>query len=394
MRSLQILVVSLSVIILHGADVLAKDATPLIGIVSEKPTSGHFVEIDGGYMVPYQAKIPGTDITYTMTPIPGGTFKMGSAARHRYPRNEQPKVEIEVEPFWMSVYELTWAEYKTYMALHDQLKRFQQQGLLEVNEKNRVDAFTTPSNLYDPTFTFQSGSDPRQPALSMSQYAAKQFTKWLSLTRGRFYRLPTEAEWEYAARAGSNSDYSFGDDERELSDYAWYASNSDDRPHLVGKKKPNAWGLYDMHGNVAEWVIDAYSKDYRHLKGKTSTVKEAIQWPTELYPRVVRGGAFSDRAEILRSAFRVESNDEDWQADDPCFPMSPWWYTSDYGLSVGFRIVRPLTTPTRENRERFWAPDHDQLKENIKIRIDDEGRGARGPASPELPATLKKPLDD
>lgn len=99
------------------------------------------------------------------------------------------------------------------------------------------------------------------PAISMSHHAASKFCEWLSAQTGHYYRLPTEAEWEYACRAGSPGAYSYGNGEASLDQYAWYWNNSNDRYQKTGSKKPNKWGLRDMHGNVAEWVLDSYVPD-------------------------------------------------------------------------------------------------------------------------------------
>jgi formylglycine-generating enzyme required for sulfatase activity len=368
-------------------------AEPIAGLVKEKPAEGFFVETDQGFMVSYEATIPGTEVTYKMTPIPGGTFKMGSpASEEGRGDDEGPQVEIVVEPCWIGVYEITWAEYKSYMAMCDVFTGFQTQRMRPVSDDNRVDAVTAPSNLYDPTFTFQSGSKPRQPALSMSQFAAKQYTKWLSLLTGRFYRLPTESEWEYACRAGTTTAYSFGDDASKLDDYAWHYDNADDKTHEVGLKKPNPWGLYDVHGNVGEWVLDAYSEDgYKRLEGKTTKAADAVNWPTKLYPRVVRGGTWDFDPEECRSAARLPSSDDEWRREDPNFPQSPWWFTSGDALGIGFRILRPLTPPAeRKDREKVWNADIEQVQLDADNRIDSEGRGSRGVVDGTLPAAIKE----
>ncbi len=151
------------------------------GIVMDKPTSGPFVEIENGYMVPYTATIPGTDVEYHMVPIPGGTFKLGSPADEAGRSDaEGPQVEVKVEPFWMGTYEVTWGEYKQYMKLDKVFKAFEQKKIREVTAENKVDAITAPSALYDPSFTFEAGDAPTEPAASMTQFAAKQYTKWLS----------------------------------------------------------------------------------------------------------------------------------------------------------------------------------------------------------------------
>ena len=166
-----------------------------------------------------------------------------------------------------------------------------------------------------------------------------------------------------------------------LRDYAWFFDNSSERMHLVGEKKPNAWGLFDMHGNVGEWVIDEYTTDgYERLKGKgVVTWREAIAWPKKLFPRVVKGGGFEDDAAGCRCAARRKSDDDEWREEDPNFPQSPWWFTSQPALSVGFRPIRPLNMPPLAERNKFWDADLEQLQADVDQRIDQ-----RRPRCPRL----------
>ncbi len=368
-----------------------------LGIAKEKPESGVFFEIPGGYMVPYKTTIPGTDVEFEMMPIPGGKFQMGSPeteSEHR--ADEGPQFEVTVEPFWMGKHEVTWAEYKVFMRLDTTFKQFKQKGMRLVNEQTMIDAVTAPSSLYDPSFTFEAGEEPDQPAATISQFAAKQYTKYLSLLVNDFYRLPTEAEWEYACRAGTTTTYYFGDDPDDLRRHAWFTDNSDDERHTVGKKRANPWGLRDMYGNVAEWVLDAYAeKGYERLAGKSVTTVEAFEKPTTLYPRVLRGGSWELEAEDCRSAARMASHDDDWKIDDPNFPRSPWWYTTSPALGAGFRIIRPLQPPADRNaKEAFWSADLDEIKGVCDNRINANGRGAYGVIDPELPSAIEKVKDD
>src|SRR5262249_47142118 len=182
------------------------------------------------------------------------------------------------------------------------------------------------------------------------QHAAKGYCKWLSAKTGRYYRLPTEAEWEYACRAGTRTAYSFGDDASKLDEYAWYFDNSEDKYHKVGQKKPNPWGLHDMHGNVADGTLAQYIPDYYGgLVGKVSATLCPV--PTKLYPRSVRGGPWDDEPEALRSAARRGSNKE-WKQQDPQLPQSIWYFTD--ALFLGFRVVRPLVEPSAEEKARLW----------------------------------------
>ena len=167
-----------------------------------------------------------------------------------------------------------------------------------------------------------------------------EYCRWLSAKTGKVYRLPTEAEWEYACRAGTKTAYSFGDDPAKLGEYAWYVDNAE-KPQPVGKKKPNPWGLYDMHGNVAEWCLDHYVADtYKHILDRQADASGPVVLPdAKEYPYVARGGSWDDDADKLRSAARRGSNPE-WSVQDPQRPQSIWWHTD--ATFVGFRVVRPL----------------------------------------------------
>ena len=359
-----------------------------VGIVKQKPLQGRSVKIADGYMVPYTAKIPGSEIEFTMIPIPGGEFTMGSPSGEEDRNDDEgPQFKVTLKPFWMGKYEVTWAEYRKYMQMDKAFKALQENGLRIVTAENAIDAVTAPSSLYDPSFTFSSGEAPNEPAATMTQFAAKQYTKWLSLTSQAFYRLPTEAEWEYACRAGTTTAFYFGDDASELDKHAWTYESSDDNRHAVGKLKPNPWGLYDMYGNVAEWVLDQYDESgYTHVdEGALVTVDQAFRKPTKLFPRVARGGSFEMEPEECRSAARMASDDKQWKLSDPCFPMSPWWYTDAPATGVGFRLLRPLTAPKdAKSRNAYWEPDIESIQEDANTRIDSEGRGAKAVVDPGL----------
>jgi formylglycine-generating enzyme required for sulfatase activity len=292
-----------------------------------------------GEMQPYTEPLPGTNIKFDMVPIPGGTFLMGSPASeaNRSP-DEGPQHLVKIRPFWMGKTEVTWNEYDRFAFALGIKKPAGANQVPESEGEKLADAITRPTPPYaDPTFGF--GHDG-YAALSMTHHAAMEYTRWLSAKTGKTYRLPTEAEWEYACRAGTKTAFPFGDDAKALGDEAWYSKNSDAHPHPVGKKKPNAWGLLDINGNVAEWVLDLYKKDYYKSFDASVPADSPVLLPTEKeYPYVVRGGSWADDAPQARCAARRAST-EDWSKQDPQLPQSIWWHTD--ATFVGFRIVRPL----------------------------------------------------
>ncbi len=374
--------------------VVADDNHPGIILGDAKPAGdGPAVRLEGAWMVPYEETIPGTDVTFQMIPVPGGTFRMGSPADEAdRSADEGPAFEVKVEPFWIGRCEVTWAEYRTYMAACDLFKALEAANMRPVNATNEADAVTAPSNLYDPSTTFTNGEDPELPAVTMTQFAARHYTKWVSRLTNRFYRLPTESEWEYACRAGSRTPWSSGDDPDSLDEVAWFADNADETTHPVGGKQPNAWGLHDMHGNVAEWVLDQLADDgYAKQAALPQPVAAAaaIVWPTKLSPRIVRGGAYYDEADRLRSAARRGSEDVAWKDVDPNLPKSPWWYTEEPALGVGMRLVRPSVTPPIDQQTRWWNADVESIRADAADRLQ-QGRGARGIVDPGLPAEAKQ----
>jgi formylglycine-generating enzyme required for sulfatase activity len=189
------------------------------------------------------------------------------------------------------------------------------------------------------------------PAICMTQHSCRVFCQWLSAKTGRYYRLPTEAEWEYACRAGTTTAYSFGDDPAGLEEHAWWLDNSGEKYQKVGRKQPNAWGLHDMHGNVAEWVLDQHTTDFYAQCKKQGVVKDPLAIPLQEYNRVVRGGSWDDGPRRNRTASRVGSA-EDWKQQDPQVPQSIWYFTD--ATFLGFRIVRPLALPSAEERAAKW----------------------------------------
>jgi formylglycine-generating enzyme required for sulfatase activity len=284
----------------------------------------------------YVETVPGSDVKFEMIAIPGGTFVMGSPATEKGRGDDEgPQHPVTIRPFWMGKCEVTWDEYDLYWKT--------QPGAAEEKppaaaDKGKADAISRPTPPYADE-TFGLGREG-YPVICITHHAVLEYCRWLSQKTGKTYRLPTEAEWEYACRAGTTTAYSFGDDPKQLGDYAWFAANSEDITHPVGQKKPNPWGLHDMYGNVAEWCLDHYEKDaYSRFPSDKPALSPVLLPTADRFPDVTRGGGFLHKAEQCRSASRLGS-DKTWIKLDPQRPQSIWWLTS--AEFVGFRVVRPV----------------------------------------------------
>jgi len=300
-------------------------------------------------MTKYSETIPGSTVSFDLVPIAGGTFTMGSpdTEPNRKP-DEGPQHLVKISPFWMGRCEVTWDEYELFM-YPDQDTGIREVSKTDLESKKLADAVTHPTKPYV-EMSFGMGKSG-YPAISMTQHGANKYCQWLSARTGHFYRLPTEAEWEYAARAGTKCAYFFGEDASQLGEYAWFEQNSDFKYQKVGKKKPNPWGLCDIYGNVSEWVLDQYDPVY--YKQFSMSVPVSVPWnkATKPYPHVVRGGSWTDKPALCRSSAR-RGSEPSWKMQDPQLPKSVWYFTD--AQFIGFRIIRPLKVPTAEEMKSYW----------------------------------------
>jgi len=231
---------------------------------------------------PIWQEIPGTAYKFELVPVPGDRAQ-------------------GIEPFWMSRYEITWEAFDAFVYPSTAAEDATAAG---------ADAITRPSKPYLPPD--RGFGHEGFAAITMSHRNAEAFCKWLSELSGRTFRLATEAEWEHACKAGTDGPFAWGDDPRWAEKFAWYTDDSGGAPHAVGTKEPNAWGLYDMHGNVAEWV-----------NGNDGTP-------------VVKGGSYRSDLDALKASAR-QAETRAWNASDPQIPKSQWWLAD--GPFVGFRVV-------------------------------------------------------
>ncbi|MEP6750296.1 MAG: SUMF1/EgtB/PvdO family nonheme iron enzyme [Bacteroidota bacterium] len=286
----------------------------------------------------YEQPIPGTTLHFKMMPVKGGHFLMGSSNKEKDRNSDEgPQKNITISPFWMDAFEVSRDEFDVFYK--DET----------TPQNSAIDAVTRPSQQYI-DFSMGMGKEGGYPVNSLSQYASLMYCRWLYSKTGIFYRLPTEAEWEYACRAGTTTAYYFGDDSSQLAKYAWYAGNSDNKFQKAGQKLPNAWGLYDMLGNVSEWTLDHYDeKALEKIPGNSTDPAPAFN--VVRYPKVLKGGGYADGAAQLRSAGKIKS-DPTWNRRDPQIPRSKWWITD--APWVGFRVIRPLKQPSKEEADAFY----------------------------------------
>ena len=267
----------------------------------------------------------GEKISFDMVLIPARNFRMGSPANEAGRKDDEgPQHEVRVDHFYLCTTEATIELFMAYYQETVSAKKdfITTQEAQEETDKadSEVDAITGPTPVYG---DMTMGYENQHPAMGMTWHNAVTLCRWLSKNTGKTYRLPTEAEWEYASRAGTTNAFGVGSDPEKLKEFAWYDATADSETSAVGKKKPNAWGLYDILGNVREWVYDFYSPDaYKQAAAKTPAVNP--KGPKTGQVHVARGGDYSSPPEELRCAARA-FEEKWWRSGDPQIPKSRWW---------------------------------------------------------------------
>ncbi|MGB2455056.1 MAG: formylglycine-generating enzyme family protein [Akkermansiaceae bacterium] len=277
-----------------------------------------------------------------MLPVKGGEFTW---------RGEEKDdiLKVSLSPFWMSKHEITWEAYEPFMLSPiPRQKDGQPLDFMRAQIKNDIEFIARPTPPYHP-MTFGMKRDGH-PALSMTQHAANKYCQWVSFQTGHFYRLPTEAEWEFACRAGSNTNSSWGTDAQKAGEYAWFGGDASTHYNVPGQKKPNSLGFHDMHGNVLEWTLDQYVPNRREYFAKGEVHNPWVK-ATKPYPHVTKGGHWQQSLQEISAAARHQSTPI-WKVADPQRPRSLWYHTTTPWL--GLRIVRPAKIPTVEEMYHYW----------------------------------------
>ena len=306
--------------------------------------------------------VPGTAAAISMIAVPGGEFMMGSPKNEPFrEENEGPQRKVRISPFFMGEVEVTWDQFWAFYSETMSEGRTPPSVIYENNSRADIDAVSGPT----PPFGLpdQGWGMGDRPAITMTHYSAQTFCQWLSLKTGRKYRLPTEAEWEYAARGGTDTPFFFEGNPKKLSSegfmkgifkpdttgintYAVYAGNSANRTQGPDAVKANPFGLKNMLGNVMEYCSDWYAEDaYESLQD--GVIDPA--GPKKGTEHVVRGGHYNDDASRLRTAARSHTRHDDWLRTDPQNPKSIWWYSDVKG--IGFRVVCEVPEDIKNNNQ-------------------------------------------
>jgi len=292
----------------------------------------------------FTEKVPGTGLAFDMVAIPAGQFVMGSSKKEPFHKlDESPMHTVKVSRFFMAKIEVSWDEYLEFF------KATSSQGRKEAEVNDEVDVISGPTPPWGaPDQGWGKGS---RPAITMTWKAANTYCQWLSKVTGKKYRLPTEAEWEYAARGGTQSPYFFegnpkdytsegffkkifGTDTTTISAYVAYKANSLSQTAEPVSIKANAFGLKNMLGNVYEFCSDYYSPTAYAAYEKGAVNPKG---PKKGQEHVIRGGSFKSDARDVRSAARDFTKTRAWLITDPQMPKSIWWYSDC--VDIGFRVV-------------------------------------------------------
>ncbi len=306
----------------------------------------------------YTETIPGTTISFNMKAIPGGSFKIGSPENEQMRKpDEGPQKEVKLSPFFMAEIEVTWDAYLAfYSATAAEGRSTDTEGS---RTETDVDAISGPTPPYgQPDQNWGLGN---RPAITMSYHSAETFCKWLTQVTGKTYRLPTEAEWEFAARAGTETPFFiegnpkdfgekgfigklFGKGSDEINSYITYSANSQLKTAEPENIEANPFGLKNMLGNTAEYCSDWYAEDaYQQLQDGITNPKG----PASGDEHVIRGGSFKSEIGEVRSAARDFTKSTAWMKTDPQMPKSMWWL-SDCSY-ISFRVVCEYDTKTGKN---------------------------------------------
>lgn len=295
----------------------------------------------------FNEQIPGTNVSFEMVALPGGTFNMGSPDREPLRKSDEgPVRRVTVSKFWIAKSEVTWDEYMAFFRATGSQGRTEGQAVTKKNA-DAISGATPPWGAPD-----QGWGKGSRPAITMSWHAADIYCQWLSKVTGKKYRLPTEAEWEYACRGGTETPYFFegspkdytssgilkklfGPDTSVISSKVVYKENSFSRTKEPVSVMENPFGLKNTSGNVAEFCLDYYSPDTY----KVDSVKVIVnpRGPSKGKEHVIRGGSFKSDAKDVRSAARDFTKTTSWLVTDPQVPKSIWWYSDC--IDVGFRVV-------------------------------------------------------